>query len=463
MRDRRIENPARAALFTDLYELTMAGAYDAEAMEAPAVFELYFRKVPECRNYVVAAGLDDVLDYLEHWRFTDDDLDFLGTLGQFQPSFLARLRELRFTGDVRAVPEGTIVFADEPLLQVVGPLIEAQVVETFVLNQVHFQSVAASKASRVVAAAAGRDAVDFGSRRAHGTEAALKVARVSYLAGAAGTSNVLAGKMYGIPVFGTMAHSYVQAHDDEAAAFKAFVSLYPQTTLVVDTSDTLAAVRKVIALSGELGPQFSVRAVRLDSGDLGELAKRSRELLDEAGLTHVGIFASGGLDEYDISALVASGAPIDGFGVGTKLAVSSDAPYLDMAYKLVEYAGRGRLKLSPAKVVHPGRKQVFRVCEEGRMRHDVIGRHDERLPGEPLIEQVMAGGKRLRAGRVSLEEARRHAQSQTALLPERLRSLDRAPEPYPVTLSEALKQDLYRLARSTVGEEGPAIPHDNRP
>ena len=235
----------------------------------------------------------------------------------------------------------------------------------------------------------------------------MKVARASYLMGAAGTSNVLAGKLYGIPVFGTMAHSYIQAHDDEAAAFEAFAGLYPETTLLVDTYDTLGGVRKVIELARRLGDRFRVRAVRLDSGDLGTLARQARQLLDAAGLSGVRIFASGGLDEHEVAALVAAGAPIDAFGVGTKMAVSEDAPSLDMAYKLVEYAGRPRMKLSTKKVLYPGRKQVFRVVEGGRMVRDVIGRHDEALEGEPLLRPVMRGGVRLADGRVSLEEARR--------------------------------------------------------
>ena len=266
-----------------------------------------------------------------------------------------------------AVPEGTLVFPNEPLLQVIAPITEAQLIETFVLNQVHFQSVAATKAARVVAAAQGRAIVDFGSRRSHGMDAALKVARATHLAGGAGTSNVLAGKLYGIPVFGTMAHSYIQAHDDEFASFDSFARLYPETTLLVDTYDTLAGVRKVIELSQKLEGRFQVRAVRLDSGDLGGLAVDTRRMLDEAGLQRVKIFASSGLDEYKSQKLVQTGAPIDAFGVGTKLAVIADAPDLDMAYKLVEYGGKGRLKLSAKKLLYPGRKQIFRQIENGKM------------------------------------------------------------------------------------------------
>jgi nicotinate phosphoribosyltransferase len=333
-------SPLRSADFTDLYELTMDRAYAAEGMDQTAVFELFFRELPPGRNFLVAAGLEDVLDALESLGITADDLEYLRGLGLFPEAFLEQLRGFRFVGEVWAMPEGTVVFPHEPLVQVVAPILEAQLIETLVLNQVHFQSLIASKAARVVAAAAGRDVIEFGSRRAHGAEAALKVARASYLAGAAGTSNVLAGKLYGIPVSGTMAHSYIQAHDDEAAAFAAFADVYPETTLLVDTYDTLAGVRRVIGLARRLGDRFRVRAVRLDSGDLGTLARQARQMLDAAGLSSVRIFASGGLDEYEVAELVAAGAPIDAFGVGTKMAVSEDAPSLDMAYKLVEYAGR---------------------------------------------------------------------------------------------------------------------------
>jgi nicotinate phosphoribosyltransferase len=438
----------RSLLFTDLYELTMARAYEAEGMDQPAVFELFFRKLPAGRNFLVAAGLQDLLASLEALGLSDDELDYLRGLGLFPESFLERLKGFRFAGEVWAVPEGTIVFPNEPLVQVVAPILEAQVIETLVVNLVHFPSLAASKAARVVLAAAGREVIEFGSRRAHGAEAALWVARASYLMGAAGTSNVLAGKSYGIPVFGTMAHSYIQAHDDEAVAFEAFTEIYPETTLLVDTYDTLGGVRKVIELSRRLGARFRVRAVRLDSGDLGALAVQAREMLDAAGLNRVGIFASGGLDEHEVAGLVAAGAPIDAFGVGTKLAVSEDVPSLDMAYKLVEYAGRPRMKLSSGKATYPGRKQVFRCFEDGSMVRDVIGRHDEGLEGEPLLVPVMSGGVRLPAGRVNLEEARAHARRELGRLPGPLRSLAPAEVPYRVDVSPSLQADRDALLRA---------------
>ena len=436
------DDPLRSALFTDLYELTMAQAYDAEQMNAVAVFELFFRKIPHARNFVMAAGLDDVLSFLEAFHFTNDDLAYLSKLGLFSTAFLDRLGQLRFTGDVFALPEGTLVFPHEPLVQVVAPMIEAQLVETLILNQIHFQSVAATKAARVVTAAAGRQVVDFGSRRAHGSDAAMKVARTSYLAGAVGTSNVLAGKLYGIPVFGTMAHSYVQAHDDESQAFEAFARQFAATTLLVDTYDTLDAVRKIIELAGRLGDKFTVRAIRLDSGDLADLAFQTRRLLDNAGLERITIFASSGLDEHSVQELVECGAPIDAFGVGTKLAVSSDAPSLDMAYKLVEYAGEARSKLSSEKVLLPGRKQVFRTIQDGCMIQDVISCWDEQLDGQPLLRPVMKQGHRIAGENLTLFESRDNARQQLTQLPPHLRSIDPAQTPYKVVISDALQQKM---------------------
>lgn len=444
----RFSLPAHSLLFTDLYELTMVQAYEAEGMDETAVFELFFRELPPERSYVVAAGLDDVLQYLEGLETSDDEIAFLAEEGAFSREFLDRLRRFRFSGDVNAVPEGTVVFPDEPLVQVIAPLQEAQLIETLVLNQIHFQSVIASKAARVVTAAAGRNVVDFGSRRAHGLDAALKTARASYLTGAAGTSNVLAGKLWGIPIFGTMAHSYIQAHDDERRAFEAFARLYPETTLLVDTYDTLEGVRKVIALSRQLGPSFSVRAIRLDSGDIADLAREARSLLDEAGLRDVQIFASSELDERVIAKWVKRGVPVDAFGVGTRLAVASDAPDLDMAYKLVEYAGRPRTKLSSHKTMYPGRKQVYRVTgEDGRITGDVLTCHDEDHHGEPLLEPVMRGGRRVNAG-VLLEDSRTHCQRELARLPQSLLEVEGERPVYAVEVSTGLERRLASFRKS---------------
>jgi nicotinate phosphoribosyltransferase len=435
------------ALFTDLYELTMLQAYFAQGMEERAVFSLFVRRLPERRNYLLACGLDTVLDYLEHLRFTSDDIAYLRSLGHFSNGFLDRLEDFRFSGEVHAVPEGTPVFANEPILEIVAPIPEAQLVETFVMNQVHLQTVLASKAARVVAAAQGRTVVDFGPRRMHGIDAALKAARAFHIAGISATSNVLAGKIYGVPVAGTMAHSLVQSFDDELEAFRAFARLYPTTVLLVDTYDTLEGVANVIRLARELAPDFKVRAVRLDSGDLTDLAFEARQLLDHAGLPQVEIFASGSLDEDAIAELVSKGAPITGFGVGTKMGVSSDAPDLDIAYKLCEYAGRGRLKLSTGKPVLPGRKQVFRVEQDGRAMRDVIARAEEKLPGRPLLQPMMCDGRRLAAALGDLEQARRHAATEIGHLPDRVRSIDPADPPYPVEVSAALKGYQDKITR----------------
>ncbi len=430
--------PSELALFTDFYELTMLQAYFEEGMTEEAVFSLFVRRLPARRNFLLACGLDTVLGYLESLRFGDDALAYLAALGKFSDHFLDWLRDFRFTGDVYAVPEGTPVFANEPLLELVAPIQQAQLVETFVMNQIHLQTVLATKAQRVVTAALGRPVIDFGARRIHGIDAALKAARAFYIGGAVATSNVLAGQQFGVPVTGTMAHSYIQAHQDEAAAFRAFAQLYPDTVLLVDTYDTLAGVGKVIALAKTLGEDFKVKAVRLDSGDLLALSREARRLLDKAGLSKVEIFASGGLDEDRVAELLSAGAPIDGFGVGSSMGVSNDAPVLDMAYKLCEYAGQGRLKLSTGKPVLPGRKQVFRMTENERDLRDVIARADEDLPGRALLVPVMRHGERLETGRVNLESARKYAQQQIARLPNHLCAITQARSPYPVEVSQAL-------------------------
>ena len=432
-----------SALFTDLYEVTMAQAYMAERMSGTAVFETMFRKLPPGRSFVMAAGLSDVLDFLEAFRFRPEEIDYLRGLGFFTEEFLRSLAALRFTGDVWAVPEGTVVFPNEPIVQVIAPIVEAQLAETFVVNQIHLQSVIASKAARVVEAARGRPVVDFGARRAHGTDAALKVARACYIAGLAGTSNLLAAREYGIPAFGTMAHSFVQAFDSELDAFDAFARLYPDTTLLVDTYDTLRGVDHVIELARHRD-RLRIAGVRLDSGDLGALSKATRAKLDAAGLHKVEIFASSGLDEYRIAKLLDDGCPIDAFGVGTKVVVAQDAPALDMAYKLVEYDGAGRTKLSSGKVIYPGRKQVRRL-DHGTFGGDTIGRPDEDLDGEPLLVQVMKGGRRVHDPGV--QAARVWARWQLDRLPPYLRSLDATGWSYPVDISPGIAAELARLRR----------------
>lgn len=445
--------PENVALLTDLYQLTMLQAYWREKMFEEAVFSLFVRRLPRRRNFLLACGLSDALDYLETLRFEPAALEYLERQPQFSRDFVDWLSGLRFTGEVRAMPEGTPVFANEPILEVRAPLPEAQLVETVLMNQVHLQTVLASKAARVVLAAEGRTIVDFGLRRMHGTDAGLKSARAFYIAGVASTSNVLAGQVYGLPIAGTMAHSYIQAHHSELEAFRAFSSLYPETTLLVDTYDSLEGVHHVVRLSEELGDEFRVSAVRLDSGDLAELAFGARGILDEAGLREVKIFASGGLDELEIEGIVSQGAPIDAFGVGTGMGVSTDEPTLDIAYKLAAYEGSGRLKLSPGKPILPGPKQVWRV-EEGRTAtRDVIGRADEDLPGRPLLEPVFRSGARLPAGRVDLEAARARAAKEIASLPPALRRTAAADPAYTVDVSRGLADFQREISRRVRMEE----------
>jgi nicotinate phosphoribosyltransferase len=443
----RVPPQYSSVLLSDLYALTMLEAYFEEGMRDVAVFSLFVRRLPERRNYLIACGLDDVLAFLETLRFDQAALAYLDSLGRFSGRFLQFLEQLRFTGDVYALAEGTPVFAHEPLVEIEAPIAEAQLVEAFVMNQIHLQTVLASKASRVVEAARGRPVVDFGLRRMHGTDAGLKAARAFHIAGVDATSNLAAGQAYGLRVAGTLAHSYIQAHDDEYEAFRAFARLYPDTVLLVDTYDTLEGVRKVVDLARELGPRFRVSAVRLDSGDLGDLAVKARRILDDAGLHRVTIFASGGLNEDEVEQLLAAGAPIDGFGVGTDMGVSRDAPSLDIAYKLVEYAGRARLKLSTGKVLLPGRKQVFRVENDAVADHDVLGRRDEEPGGRPLLKCVMTRGRRTAAGRLTLAEARACAKAEVGRLPPRLRSLAPASPAYVVEISQALARDREMLRR----------------
>ncbi len=427
-----------AALLTDLYELTMAQAYFDRKMDDEAVFSLFVRRLPAERNYLLACGLETVLAYLENLHFTDDAIAYLGEQGLFSKAFLERLRGFRFSGDVYAVQEGTPIFENGPVLEVVAPITEGQIVETFVMNQIALQTVLASKAARVVTAAAGRTVIDFGARRMHGADAAIKAARAFHIAGVNATSNVLAGRLFGVPIAGTMAHSFVEAFDREDDAFRAFMQTYPETVLLIDTYDTVAGVKKVVEIANAAGPDFRVRAVRLDSGDLIALSRECRSILDAAGLSRVGIFASGGLDEHVIAGIVGAGAPIDGFGVGTAMGVSEDAPGIDIAYKLCAYAGEGRLKLSTGKPILPGRKQIFRQEQDGSSVGDVIARDGEAQPGRPLMRAVMRAGKRLSDARPPLDRVRDRAAAAMAALPDRITALDAAEPPYPVEISAEL-------------------------
>jgi len=434
-------NPCASALLTDLYQLTMLHGYRVHAMNDVAAFELFIRKLPRHRNFLVAAGLEQVLDFLEGLRFTAEELAWVEKSGLFPRGFAQELEGFRFIGDVDALPEGTVFFAEEPLLRVVAPLPQAQIIESRLMNFVHFQTMIASKAARSVLAAPGKALVEFGLRRAHGAEAGLFAARASYIAGFAGTSNVLDAMRFGIPIFGTMAHSFVQAHDDEATAFEHFATACPgNIVLLIDTYDTEEGARKVVKLAGKLKSKgIRVKGVRLDSGDLAALAESVRRILNEGGLADVTIFASGNLDEYRLSELVTAKAPIDGLGIGTSLVTSSDAPSLDAVYKLQEYHGTPRRKRSTGKATWPGRKQIYRHYDSaGRMHHDVITALDDLQAGEPLLIPVMRAGKRLQSEMLSA--MRNRAAQQLARLPPRLKTLEPATDPYRVEVADALRK-----------------------
>lgn len=431
---------ASSFLLTDLYQLAMMQAYLEAGETGTAVFEFFARKLPERRGFLMAAGLEQALDFLEELHVPEDELEWLRQSGRFSDQMIEYLAGFRFTGDVHAMPEGTIFFADEPILRVTAPLVEAQYVETRLINILHFQSLIAAKAARMALAAPGKLLVDFGLRRAHGAEAGLMAARASYVGGFSGTATVLAGREYGVPIYGTMAHSFVQAFDDEVSAFESFARARPEgLVLLIDTYDTEAAARKVVALAPRLAETgVKLQGVRLDSGDLGALAASVRRILDEGGLADVSIFASGGLDEDRMLALLRAGAPIDGFGVGTSLTTSSDLPALDCAYKLQEYKGVPRRKRSEGKATWPGRKQVWRSYDAGgSMAGDVISTEDDSQEGEPLIRPVMRDGRRL-GPRPALAEIRDHAAHQIGRLPEALQRLEPGAA-YPVRIAGRLK------------------------
>ena len=441
-------NPATSALLTDLYQLTMLQGYHDAGMAETAVFEFFVRRLRPGRGFLLAAGLEQSLEFLQQMRFAPEELEWLASTRRFSPDFLASLETLRFTGDVHAMPEGTAFFPNEPIFRVTAPIAQAQLVETRLINLLHLQTLIASKAARSVLMAPDRLLVDFGLRRAHGAEAGLLAARASYIAGFSGTSTVLAGQQFGIPLFGTMAHSFIQAHDDEALAFEQFAHAQPDNVvLLIDTWDTEAAAHKAVALAPRLtAAGIRIKGVRIDSGDLAEHARRVRRILDAGGLGHVIIFASGDLDEFALRDMLAAGAPVDGFGVGTHMDTSSDQPYLDCAYKLQEYAGRARRKRSEGKATWPGRKQVYRHHDaEGRMARDVVTLESDSQPGEPLLVPVMRGGRRL-APAPALPEICRHAAAGLARLPEALRRL--ADYDYPVEISPALRELAADVDRS---------------
>ncbi|HTU68917.1 MAG TPA: nicotinate phosphoribosyltransferase [Candidatus Baltobacteraceae bacterium] len=429
-----------SSLLTDLYQLAMLQAYRRYGFDRIAVFELSVRTLPDRRGFLMAAGLEQALDFLEALQFSAGDLAYLRAGGRFPDDFVESLSDLRFTGDVDAVPEGTIFFAQEPILRVTAPMPQAQLVETRLINLLHFQTLIASKAARMVLAAPGKLLVDFGLRRAHGAEAGLLAARAAYITGFAGTATVEAGQRFGIPLYGTMAHSFIEAHDREVVAFEEFARTRPEgLVLLIDTYNTEHAAHEVVALAERLATAgIRIRGVRIDSGDLAAQARRVREILDAGGLTEVTIFGSGGLDEDDLVRFVREEAPIDGFGMGTSLATSSDAPALDCAYKLQVYDGIPRRKLSPGKASWPGAKQVWRSFDDrGTMLGDRIALAGDAREGVPLLAPVMRAGKRVHP-QPSLAAIRKNARANLAQLPRPLASLEHAR--YRVEIDEALQE-----------------------
>lgn len=437
------------ALLTDLYQLTMAQAYFQSRRRGVASFSLFVRTYPQNRSYFVSAGLQDVLTYLSELHFDDTAIAYLRSKRLFANDFLDFLQTVRFTGEVWAIPEGRLFFKDEPIVEITAPIIEAQLVETFIINQIQLQSLIASKAARCLHAAQGRGVVDFSLRRTHGIDAGLKVARASYLAGFNGTSNVLAGQRYDLPIVGTMAHSFISSHEQEIDAFRAYVKSFPNNSiLLIDTYDTIAGARKAVTVAREMAARGErLLGVRIDSGDLPALARAVREILDEAGFSDVKITGSGGLDEYDLHDFSRANAPFDSYGVGTKMGTSADAPWCDMAYKLVEYDNRPVLKLSPGKRSWPGKKQVFRCLDDsGNLLGDVIGLREDLVTGtEPLLKKVMEQGE-ITAPVPSLKETRENFLREFACLPEATQAI-RKPETYPVEFSprlQALHADVER-------------------
>jgi nicotinate phosphoribosyltransferase len=433
-------------LLTDLYMLTMLEGFHTEGMNGVASYEFFVRSLPPGRGFLMAAGLEQALQYLESAHFTAEELEWLRGTGRFSPAFVDSLATWRFQGDMEAMPEGTVFFPNEPIVRITAPISQAQLVESRLINIFHYQTLIASKAARCVLAAPGKLLVDFGLRRAHGAEAGLLAARACYLAGFHGTATVLAGKRFGIPTYGTMAHAYVLAHASEEAAFESFAQAQPENVvLLIDTYDTEEGARTAVKVAPRLRQRgIAIKAVRLDSGDLAALSVKVRRILDEGGLQETGIFCSGDLEELSLQKLVQAGAPINGFGVGTRLDTSYDVPYLNCAYKLVEYEGIPRRKRSAGKASWPARKQVFRRYGDDRViEADTITLADDSQPGEPLLQPFMRAGRRLQPAE-ELNCLRERAAHQLSRLPENLRALGSNP-PLSVGISPALEATARRI------------------
>lgn len=439
--------PMQNALLMDLYELTMAQGYFVYRGQTKATFDLFVRDLPANRAYLVFAGLESVLRYLAQLRFSREDISYLNRQRLFSAPFLKYLEGFRFKGDVWAMPEGTVFFEQEPVIRVTAPLIEAQILESFLLNTVNVETMLASKAARVACAASGRGCFDFSLRRTHGADAALKAARSSFIAGFQGTSNVLAGKRYGIPVAGTMAHSFVMSFKREIDSFLAYSSIFPaRSILLVDTYNTVKGIENAVAIGTYLKEKgHRLLGVRLDSGNIVKLSKLARRLLDQAGLDYAKVFASGNLDEFKIRDLLRNGAEVDYFGVGTNMGASIDAPYLDVIYKISEVTDdegdfSPTMKLSAAKVTYPGRKQVWRVADRrGRFVRDILGLEGEKIKGRPLLKKVVDKGKAIHRP-LKISKVRDAATQNIACLAQRYKALRPHGKKYPVLISPGLRR-----------------------
>lgn len=446
---------AASALLTDLYQLTMLQSYYEEGMEDTAVFEFFVRRLPEHRNFMLFAGLEQVLEYIEHLHFSAEELEWLKRSGRFDSGFVDRLEQFRFSGDVHAMAEGTVFFPDEPVLRVTASLPQAQLIESRLINILHYQTLIASKAARCRLVAPDKTLIEFGMRRAHGAEAALLAARANYIVGFDGTATVQAEHDFGVPIFGTMAHSYIQSHQSESRAFENFAHSHPDNVvLLIDTYDTRRGAEKVVSLAKSLRKEgITIKAVRLDSGNLLEMSTSVRGILDDGNCSDISIFASGDLDEYRLAELIDSGSPIDAFGIGTRLNISQDSPSLECVYKLQEYAGQARRKKSVGKTTWPGCKQVYRhrASNSSFNGDQVTLANDVRGDGEALIVPVMRKGKRIKPAE-SLERIRERSSDQLASLPEHLTALAVSAEPYPVEMSQELKVLAEQVDKQFAGD-----------
>lgn len=431
------------SMLMDLYELTMAYSYFKSNRNEISTFEVFIRHLPENRNFLVSAGIDDIVEIILNFRFEEDDIKYLRSLKIFSEDFLEYLKKFKFTGNLYAMPNGQVYFPNEPVIRITAPRIEAQILETIVLNQFNFQSMIASKCARIILSSRNIPCVDFSPRRDHGIDSAIKVAKVSYMCNFVGTSNLLAGKLYNIPVYGTMAHSYIMSFDSEEIAFREFLKIFNEPVLLIDTYDTIEGAKKVVKLLKE---GYKIKGVRIDSGDLVYLSKEVKRIFENEGFSNIKIFLSGDLDEYVIDDILNKGTFVDFFGIGTKMGTSSDAPYLNGVYKLVEDEHGFKIKTSPQKITLPGKKQVYRIYKNGTMQEDIIALEDEEINGEPLLKKYIENGKLVK--RIELESSRKLFMENLLRLPSYLKTIKTQEITYPVKISKKLMEIQESLTKS---------------